>query len=526
MKKIILISILSCLLATSVTSQDFAEITTADTLKLSTSVTYIQNDSEMNIWLGYQLYTENGNIVPKIAKWDGEELKIYSQEDDLEFGVVRSVLASKSGHVWLATATGIRKLMLDGTYIDYPLPQESDEGFRVIADGQNTNMVEDGSGTLFCNTELYTRKDLYNFVPNSLRKPEIWQLKDGKWELSEIQAGDNTINYNFYNDPNGGIITSYFDISLGGTGDNLFLINTNTNEKESIRIEDFLEGRVSVKANTILADENKIIISYKPTDVSNLYEGFSILDRDTESWTHFGSSWYVDNFPNLDFTTIPSALRDDGGNLFPERNWARKITPAKDRGYWLSMEIDSKADWLIRKGGGLLYFDGKDDFIRYSPGTHEGMKPFRPNPNFKLPFDGRDYDEIDLRMGSGVAYDKEGDLFVATLLGGLWVIPKSELPSSTQASLEEEANKKGFSLVPNIVSSGKSINLVLANRFKGDVTSIIVTDQTGRIISNYNSNELFAANELSISTNDLSTGFYYVSLTIDNVVMTEKFIVR
>lgn len=173
MKKTIAIIILM-FISISTKAQDFTTVTTADTLRIMNSVTYLKNDSEMNVWIGYKFYSENGHYIPKVANWDGANLKIYSQADGLEFGVVRSVLPSNSGHVWLATATGVRKLMQNGKFIDYPLPQES-EGYRIIDDGQSNNMIEDGLGALYCTTNLYIDKDIYNNESKLLRQQnEVW----------------------------------------------------------------------------------------------------------------------------------------------------------------------------------------------------------------------------------------------------------------------------------------------------------------------------------------------------------------
>jgi hypothetical protein len=228
MKKIVLLITLLCATLTSI-AQDFAGVITADSLRIMNSVAHIQNDSELNVWIGYKLEAKEG-WIPKVASWDGANLKIYSQADGLEFGVVRAVLPSKAGHVWLATATCVRKLMQDGKYTDYPLPQTGD-GFRIIDDGQWTRMVEDGSGVLYCNTNLYGQKDIYNNSQKLLRKqPEGWKLENGYWEKSELKGGDNSIGYNLYSDPEGGIITSYYDISLDNPGNKLLIINETTNK--------------------------------------------------------------------------------------------------------------------------------------------------------------------------------------------------------------------------------------------------------------------------------------------------------
>lgn len=523
MKKIVLLITLLCATLTS-NAQDFAGVTTADTFHLMNSVAHIQNDSEMNIWVGYKLDTKNG-WIPKVASWDGANLKIYSQADGLEFGVVRAVFPSKAGHVWLATATGVRKLMQDGKYTDYPLPQAGD-GFRIIDDGQWTRMVEDGAGVLYCNTSLFAQKDIYNESFNTLKQPEVWKLENGYWKKSELKGADNSIGYNFYSDPEGGIITSYFDISLGSSGNKLLIINETTNKEEDYQFKDFLEGRVSVLSSTLAADKNKILVSYKPLDAGKLYEGFSIINRDTKSWQHFGSSAFQASYPDLSFTPIPSAVRLENGTYFPESNWASKITPALGEGFWLSMERDYKEDWLIEQGGGLLYFDGEEKFIRYSPGTHEGIVPFRPGKELPHSSDGRDFNKVTWGFGTGVAYNKNGDLFVGSLFGGLWVIPKDVLPQSTTASVVEESNSKGFLIIPNMVTAGEPLKVALPFEFRGDISAISITDQTGRTISTYSSEQLTATMKLNINTEGFAHGIYYVNMTIDNVSRTEKFIIK
>lgn len=526
MKKIIKLVLILCT-SIVINAQDFVSVTTADTLRLMNSVTHIQNDSEMNVWIGYKFYSENGNFVPKVASWDGSNLKIYSQVDGLEFGVVRSVLPSKSGYVWLATATGVRKLMQDGSYTDYPLPQGS-EGFRIIDDGQSNNMVEDGSGVIYCTTNLYIDKDIYNNSPKLLRQQnEVWKLVNGVWLKSDLKGSDETINYNLYNDPEGGVILSYYDISLDNTGSKLLSYNGKINKEIEYELIDFLNGKISVQPIGIATAKNTILVSYKPLDLSYLYEGFSILNRDTKSWKHYGTSAYIENNPEFTFLPIPSAVTEQNGTYYPETNWARKITPGIDEGFWFSMDRDYKADWLVEKGGGLLYFDGDKTFIRYSPGTHEGMEPFRPNYNLAHSSDGRELKDVEWTFGTGVAYDHNGDLLVGSLLSGLWIIPKEVLPqSTTTTSAVEESNDKGFLIIPNIAAAGETVKIALPYQFRGEISSISITDQTGRTISTYSSEQLTATMKLNINTEGFAHGIYYVNMTIDNVSRTEKFIIK
>lgn len=521
------IIILTIICASFITkAQDFTSVTTADTLRIMNSVTYIKNDSEMDVWIGYKFYSENGVYVPKVASWDGANLKIYSQGDGLEFGVVRSVLPSKSGYVWLATATGLRKLMKDGNFKDYPLPQDSD-GFRIIDDGQSNNMVEDGSGAIYCTTNLYIDKDIYNNSPKLLRQQnEVWKLVGETWLKTELRAPDNTINYNLYNDPEGGVIISFYDISLDNPGSKLLSYAETSNKKEEYILEDFFKGKIPISPNSIIAENNSILVSYKPNSFSDIYEGFSILNRDTKSWNHYGTSTYLNGNPDLTFTAIPSAVYEDNGTYFALTNWARKISFASEKGFWLSMEYDYKSDFLIEKGGGLLYFDGEKEFLRYSPGTHEGIEPFRPNLNLAHSSDGRDMKNVEWRYGTGVAYNKNGDLFVGALDGGLWIIPKEVLPQSTTTSVVEESNDKGFLIIPNMAAAGETVKIALPYQFRGEISSISITDQTGRTISTYSSEQLTATMKLNINTEGFAHGIYYVNMTIDNVSRTEKFIIK
>lgn len=313
---------------------------------------------------------------------------------------------------------------------------------------------------------------------------------------------------------------------MDNPGNKLLSYKGNSNKKEEYDLEDFLKGKITVIPNSIAADKNKILVSYKPLSNSELYEGFSILNRDTKSWAHYGTSTYIKNNPDLSFTAIPSTVSEQNGTYFPLTNWARKITPALVNGFWLSMERDYKSDWLVEKGGGLLYFDGINKFERFSPGTHEGIEPFRPNIQLVHSSDGREMKDVEWRFGTGVAYSKNGDLFVGALDGGLWIIPKSELPKTTTANIIEESKSKDFLLIPNIVSSGEPLRVSLAHKFEGDISAISISDQTGRTLSTYSSDQLTSTLKLLISTEGLTHGVYYVNMTIDNINQTEKFIIR
>lgn len=529
MKKI-LIFIYLFITTLSAYCQDYTGVVTKDSLAIMSSVTYITNDKDMNIFIGYKYYSENNVYVTKAAKWDGTELYIYSTADNLEFGVVRSVLPSKNGYVWLATANGLRKLMDDGKYFDYPLPQNN-EGFRIIDDGQFINMVEDSSGIIYFQTNLYPTKDVYNKRVNSLRKVEIWSFDGKNFTKPNVRNSNETTDYNIFNDNSqGDLLLTFYSISLDNTGSKLISYNSATEKSTEYQLEDFLNGKINILPKSLISFEDKLLISYKPISLGNIYEGFSILDRNTKKWTHFGASPYIKTNPNLSFNTIPSAVSLEDGNYFPKTNWANKITPSKEKGFWLSMQFDHKSEWLLEKGGGLLYFDGDESFIRYSPGTHEGIKPFRPNINLNHPSDGLDYTNQKWEFGSGVAYDKNGDLFVGSLMGGLWIIPKSELPKNPISSVGEDNfnndKNKGFLIIPNVVSIGEPLRLSLSENFKGNINSISITDQIGRVVATLSSEQLMATTRLTINTSNYVSGVYFVNMIVDNNNVTQKFIVR
>ncbi len=511
-------------------SQDYTGVVTKDSLAIMSSVTYITNDKDMNIFIGYKYYSENGVFIPKVAKWDGTELYIYSSADNLEFGVVRSVLPSKNGYVWLATANGLRKIMDDGKYIDYLLPQNN-EGFRIIDDGQFTNMVEDSLGIIYFQTNLYLNKDIYNKKIYNMGKAEIWSFDGKNFIKSNIRNSTETVDFNIFNDNSqGNLLLSFYSISSDNTGSKLISYNSATEKSTEYQLEDFLKGKINVLPKSLISFEDKLLISYKPSSLGDIYEGFSILDRNTKKWTHFGASPYIKTNPNLSFNPIPSAINLEDGNYFPQTNWANKITPAKEKGFWLSMNFDYKSKWLLEKGGGLLYFDGDESFIRYSPGTHEGIKPFRPNINLKHPSDGLDYVNQKWDFGTGVAYDKNGDLFVGVLSGGLWIIPKSELPKNPISSVGKDNfskhQNKGFLIIPNVVSIGEPLRLSLSENFKGNINSISITDQIGRVVATLSSEQLMATTRLTINTSNYVSGMYFVNMIVDNNNVTQKFIVR
>lgn len=504
-------------------SQEYAFVSTADTTSLMNSVTYIDNDNEMNVWIGYKL--DATTFVPKVAKWDGEELYIYSANDNLEFGVVRSVLPSREGnHIWLATATGLRKLNSDGTYKDYPLPQNGD-GFRIIDDGQFTNMVENANGDVYCSTNLYPQKDIYNSDSKLLRdEPEVWALIGENWVKTEIRTSGNTVSYQLHSDSDGKILLTYYDISPGNQGTKLIEINTLNNNEVQYDIESPLDSKISVRPASITSNNEEVVLSFRPNESSVIFEGFSLFNRNSEVWEHFTSAWYVSRNPDLDLIPIPSAVKMENGKYFPLTNWAYTITPDKKNGYWFSMLSDHKADWLVEKGGGLLYFDGNKSFVRYSSDTHEGIRPFRPNPDLTHSSDGQDISDVQWRFGTGVAYDKNGDLFVGNLIGGLWIIPENQLP--TVSSVEELQAKKGFIVVPNLVNSGSTFDIKLGPDFEGDISAIYISDQTGRMVSSLSSKQLSSTRKLTINTDGMTTGMYFVNITVNGENSTEKFIIR
>jgi hypothetical protein len=350
-------------------------------------------------------------------------------------------------------------------------------------------------------------------------------LKNGEWTQLSIVDNDDIINYSLYNN-NGNLTIKYRDLTIAGMTELLGIYDEATDSFKNIRVEDFLDGQIDVQVNSFASDTDQYLLSFKPEDIGFLYEGFSLFNTSDEKWKHYGTSAYVENFPDKDFSPIPSALYEDNGKYLPYTNFALKITPAKNKGFWMSMAYDYKEEWVVQKGGGLLYFDGDETFIRYSSDTHEGIRPMRFNINHKHNSDGVDPTLTTWRFGTGVAYDKSGNLLVGSLIGGLWFIPKSQLPDPNTSVEDATDEGKAFVIVPNVVTLGDPLNLSLSDSFKGSVSSVYISDVTGKIVSTYSNDQLMTARRLTVKTDNFTQGIYYVNIVVDGVNTTQKVVLR
>lgn len=425
----------------------YDQIDSSDSLSIMNQNYYLKNDSLGNIWIGYRDLIENTAYVPKVALWDGDNLKIFNGDDDLPYGVVRDIFIKNNGSVVLITDSGLRIFDKDiKSYVDFNFPQNED-GFRKISpneSNQGNQIVEDKNGVLWCLTKLYEKENIYseqgNYSINGTE--ELWKFENEKWSKVDFIDFFNTFRIEIVNFDENRILI--YGIDFSDQGISLpSLININDNTISDFSVKEFTKGQVNTQISEAYSYDGNIIFSYQlPSNSSISYEGFSIYDIDLQSWTHYGAEPYLDYDNDFEFFPIPSAYDVQNGTKFASSNWIRKIRESRGYGFWFCMLQDYNEDWFEQKGGGLVHFDGKDSFIRYSVPLVEEIRPLELSPNLERASDSFERSDINSTFMNGVAYDKNGDLWFGSLFAGIWIVPKELLPDKINSV--ESAEKIGF----------------------------------------------------------------------------------
>lgn len=122
-------------------------------------VTSVFEDSKRNLWFG--------TLAKGIAKYDGNELRYYTENDGLPSNRVTSVREDKNGFLWFNTGNGLSRF--DGNQFVNFLVKEDDFASNMVS-----NLLIDSKNNFWLGTWNGVYKfDGENFQPFSIPFPEV-----------------------------------------------------------------------------------------------------------------------------------------------------------------------------------------------------------------------------------------------------------------------------------------------------------------------------------------------------------------
>ena len=223
---------------------------------------------------------------------------------------------------------------------------------------------------------------------------------------------------------------------------------------------------------------------------------------------------------------------DSSDNLYTEI----LETPQEIDNNTLNVEImtDSKGNetfWAILDGTGAVVEDGGNVFVGLNGGGTQGI-PFGgydDNTLYEITVTLPQTDCYKIRLVDNWGDGLTGDgYFKVTDANGNVVYEVSDfeayanrtVSASFTVGTDEIAGLENFRVYPNPTQSDITINLDLTETIAAQLT---LTDLSGKIISTQNLGQRTAGNhQIELSMNDLAPGVYYVELTSDKGVATQK----
>ncbi|MBI5218718.1 MAG: PAS domain-containing protein [Bacteroidia bacterium] len=208
----------------------------------------ITQDIDGNLWFG----TYGGGI----CKFDGKDIKAYTQKDGLNSNNIFFLLADSMGYLWAGSEKGINRLFL--SYKKKPVIKtySKGEGYRGIESSLNA-AIEDSQGYLwFATVKGVSRYDAIEDLPSPM---------EAKTRISDVKLFSENVNWATYTGDPGDAFKIPFDLTLPHDKNHLTFnfVGIDLKSPDKVKYQWILEG-YDKQWSAFTTQQNSVTYSYIP----------------------------------------------------------------------------------------------------------------------------------------------------------------------------------------------------------------------------------------------------------------------